>query len=117
MERDAERVKMVNALRRIELRGRDDGYRWDVHPVTMAFRLVYDEPCIDDPSGPDVPQFGRWWMLSSDMTEESVIKTAFMAIEASNGHRLREQFHVDGVRVFGPHIPLSHMADAARRPR
>jgi len=60
-------------------------------------------------------QRGRWWVLDEPVTEDKIIKTAFAALEMSDGHVRRENFYYDGRRVFDPHISIAtykELADA-----
>ncbi len=59
---------------------------------------------------------GRKWRLSPYMTEGEVVRTAFLAALAFVEHELREGFRYEGAAVFGPHIPIRALIDAAREP-
>lgn len=47
---------------------------------------------------------GRKWYLSSHMTDDEIIKTAFAACKATVEHEIMEGFTVDGTVLFNPHV-------------
>src|SRR5688572_15170526 len=52
---------------------------------------------------------GRKWYLSSHMTDDEVIKTAYCAFEAAVKHEIMEAFKVDRVVLFNPHINFEEL--------
>lgn len=58
---------------------------------------------------------GRKWRLSEHMTRSEVVQTAFMALLAWEEHEAREAFRYIGARVFGPHISIEALINAADR--
>lgn len=47
---------------------------------------------------------GRKWYLSEYMTDDEVVKTAYVAFEAAVKHEILEGFKVDGKILFNPHV-------------
>lgn len=52
---------------------------------------------------------GRKWYLSTHMTDDEVIKTAYCAIKATVEHEVMEGFKVDGVVLFNPHVSFEEL--------
>ena len=68
------------------------------------FRIQYVE--ADNETGEVQMQYGRWWYVEADFSEEALIKTAWLAVAVSDEHRRREGFLVNEFRTFDPHAPL-----------
>ena len=47
---------------------------------------------------------GRKWYISSHMTEDEVIKTAYAAYQSAIIHEIMETFLVDNKILFNPHV-------------
>jgi len=47
---------------------------------------------------------GRKWYLSSHMTDDEIVKTAFVACKSVVEHEVMEGFTVDGKVLFNPHV-------------
>jgi hypothetical protein len=56
---------------------------------------------------------GRKWQLSSHMVEAELVQPALMAVLAAEEHEAREAFKFDGLAIFGPHINLDALKNAA----
>lgn len=52
--------------------------------------------------------------ISQWATDSEIFQTLFGLAKAYEEHEVREFFHVDGERVFGPHIKTSALAAVAR---
>lgn len=63
----------------------------------------------------ELEQRGRKWTLSPHMTRSEIVQTALKAVLAAVEHEAREDFHYRGVPVFGPHIDVMALLDAAER--
>lgn len=48
-------------------------------------------------------QVGRPWMLSADMTDSEVVRTAMLAVLTAEEHEARELFGYRGHAIFSPH--------------
>jgi hypothetical protein len=64
-------------------------------------------------AGDTASLFGRKWRLSPHMTAGEVVQTALLAVLAFEEHEAREAFRWRGRAIFGPHIVLSALHDAA----
>ena len=56
---------------------------------------------------------GRKWFLSPWMTESEVVGTAFKAVLTAEEHETREKFKWRERSVFGPHIDIESLWEAA----
>lgn len=56
---------------------------------------------------------GRKWLLSEHMTGSEVIQTALKAVLTAEEHEAREAFMFSGRAIFGPHISLNALWNAA----
>ena len=56
----------------------------------------------------------RKWLLSPHMTEGEFVQTCLKAVLTAEEHEAREKFLYDGMAVFGPHIDLEALVDAAQ---
>lgn len=52
--------------------------------------------------------------ISQYATDSEIFQTLFGLAKAYEEHEVREFFHVDGERVFGPHIKTTALAAVAR---
>lgn len=65
---------------------------------------------LDATTGLSSIQYGRRWMLSSEMSASEIVQTALMAVLAAEEHEAREEFIYRGARVFQPHIDVDAIA-------
>lgn len=77
-----------------------------VHPVDhiegrLYLQLQYNAPHTK--TGEPGTWKGQKWYLSSHMTEDEVVKTAFKAVQQATQHEIMEGFKFDGKIVFNPH--------------
>lgn len=68
----------------------------------IFIQIIYDAPCVKD--GKVKEWHGRKWYLSKYMTDDEVIKTAYVAFESCVKHEIMEGFKVDNIILFNPHI-------------
>lgn len=59
------------------------------------------------------PQKGRKWFLSPHMTKGELIQTCFKAVITAEEHEIREKFFYRERAVFGPHIDIDVLWEAA----
>lgn len=108
-------VNVKAVLSQIKLAPWYRNVEWEIQPITCItetglegpyarFRIVYDEP--DVVTGIIDSQYARWWYIEAGMTNEALIKSAWLALTVSDEHRRRESFSVAGRRVFDPHKPI-----------
>jgi len=56
---------------------------------------------------------GRKWRISAHMTDREIVATAFQAVLSFMEHEVRESFLFHMKPIFGPHIPLDALLEAA----
>lgn len=54
-------------------------------------------------------QYCRKWFLSKHMTDNEIIRTAFLAVEIAERHELMEKFQLDGKLINNPHFDVLQM--------
>ena len=84
--------------------------------VGWFVQMLYDEPDIDDPTGPPLEQATRKWLVPLEGQPHEVLQTMLKAALGSAEHRVREWFLVDGVRAYGPHQDVERLIDASEGP-
>lgn len=60
-------------------------------------------------------QAGRKWLLSPHMTRSEIVATVFKAVITAEEHEAREHFMYRGCAVYGPHIDVEALRDAATK--
>lgn len=70
------------------------------YTITPSFMAA----CVK--TGERLVQIGRPWVVPYPDSEESIVKTAFLAIKQCEEHELMEFFHYKGQRPFDPHRSL-----------
>lgn len=73
----------------------------------VFLQVVYKAPCTKD--GTLSEWKGRKWYLSQHMTDDEIVKTAYVAFESCVKHEIMENFKVDGVILFNPHISFEEL--------
>lgn len=73
-----------------------------VHGSRLYLQLVYYSPCTK--TGKLGKWSGRKWYLSSHMTEDEIVKTAYGAFKAAVEHEVMEGFTFENKVVFNPHV-------------
>ena len=58
---------------------------------------------------------GRKWYLSSHMTEDEVIKTAYLAFKMAVEHEVMESFKINGVALFNPHVDYKELVKISHK--
>jgi len=69
-----------------------------------AFRVRFD--AIDHATDEFSVQRGRPWLLTPEMTDAEIVRTALLAILTAEEHEARESFLFDGQPIFAPHFDL-----------
>lgn len=69
----------------------------------VFIQYEYLTQCTKSRSGFKVYK-GRKWYLSEFMTDDEIIKTAYLAFEQAVKHEILEGFKVDGKILFNPHV-------------
>lgn len=57
---------------------------------------------------------GRKWYLSEHMTEDEIVKTAYLAFEIAVRHEVLEGFRFNDALVFNPHTPYTSLLKASK---
>lgn len=70
-------------------------------------QVVYAATCTKT-GQPDIYR-GRKWFLSQYMTNDEIVKTAYLAIETAVKHEILEGFKVDGKSLFNPHLDFEEL--------
>jgi hypothetical protein len=94
----------------------EQGYRFEVEEVIhenptldgFAIRCGFWRP--DTATGQMGEGFGRWNLVPRNATADSIVKTAWVAIDLVIRHEAMEAFMYKGVRIFDPHKTLDHLA-------
>ncbi len=119
----SERVKRILDLMSMELMGKQirlvyrrdkKGYEGPDHPhaARIYLQIRYDAPCTK--TGEMAEFRGRKWYLSEHMTDDEIVKTAWLAFETAVRHELLEGFRMANVPVFNPHTPFDKLIQASK---
>jgi len=79
----------------------------------IFMQITYEAPCVK--TGFAGIWHGRKFYLSDHMTEDEVIKTAYLAFKLSVEHEIMEGFHVNGKILFNPHVNYTELLDISPR--
>ena len=58
---------------------------------------------------------GRKWYLSEFMTNDEIIKTAYVAFESCVKHEVMKGFKVDGIILFNPHVAYDVLLEVSHK--
>lgn len=85
-----------------------------VNDIGRVFlQITYEAPCIK--TGELKEWHGRKWYLSQYMTDDEIVKTAYVAFESCVKHENMENFKVDGVTLFNPHVNFEELLKVSDR--
>lgn len=84
-------------------------------PITGRIFIQIEYRAVCNISGEPTPWRGRKWYLSSHMTDDEVIKTAFSAFKAAVEHETMEGFKVFGRQVFNPHVDYKVLMEVSHK--
>jgi len=79
----------------------------------LYLQFSYKAPCTKTSIVSDWK--GRKWYLSSHMTEDEVIKTAYAAFQACINHEIMEGFKVDNIILFNPHVSYKELLKVSHK--
>lgn len=85
--------------------------RYDAERRSYYVQVQGMRPCVM--TGETVLQKGGKRYLSPHMVESELVRLVFGATQAFQEHELREGFTYKGKRVFGPHISMAALLEAA----
>lgn len=72
----------------------------------QTFIRVHCPHGCDAETGENWAWNGRWWRLSTHMTDSEIVGTAFKAVLTALEHEARESFKFEGAAVYGPHLDI-----------
>ena len=79
----------------------------------VFIQVAYDAPCTK--TGENKEWHGRKWYLSKHMTDDEIVKTAYVAFESCIKHEVMEGFKVDGIVLFNPHVNFEELLQVSNR--
>jgi hypothetical protein len=88
-----------------------DKFNTVVHEPRVFIQIEYDAP--NTKTGEDGSWKGRKWYLSKWMTDDEIVKTAYLAFRTCIEHEVLESFSVDNVRIFNPHVNFEELIKIA----
>jgi len=94
----------------------DKGYKFEVvglsheNPTIDGFLIRCGFWRPDTNTGEMGEGWGRWTHVPSYSTEDSVVKSGYVAIKLVVEHEMMEAFEYKGVKVFDPHKDLKGLA-------
>lgn len=68
----------------------------------IFMQVVYTAPCVK--SGELKEWHGRKFYLSDHMTQDEIVKTAYLAFKLAVEHEIMEGFSMAGRILFNPHV-------------
>jgi hypothetical protein len=79
----------------------------------VFIQVIYRAPCVK--TGEDKVWTGRKFYLSDHMTQDEVVKTAYLAFELAVKHEIMEGFLVGGKTLFNPHVDFTELLAISQR--
>lgn len=79
----------------------------------VFLQVFYEAPCTH--TGTMEKWTGRKWYLSRHMTDDEIVKTAYVAFESSVKHEIMEGFKVDGIILFNFHINFEELLKVSHK--
>ncbi len=73
----------------------------------IFIQVIYEAPCVK--TGGLQIFHGRKFYLSDHMTEDEIVKTAYLAFKLAVEHEIMEGFKVDGKVLFNPHVSYQEL--------
>lgn len=77
----------------------------------LFLQVAYTAPCTKTNKPTDYK--GRKWYLSSHMTDDEIVKTAYAAVKTAVEHEVMEGFRIGGSPLFNPHTPYTTLMQVA----
>lgn len=109
------RVQGITSRININLFGIHFWIRVEKDPLgeRIFLQVKYKAPC--NKTGKLTEWGGRKWYLSSHMTDDEIVKTAWVAYKSAIEHEVMETFKVDGKILFNPHTPYEILLEASQK--
>lgn len=79
----------------------------------IFIQVVYNAPCTKTNEWKE--WHGRKFYLSKHMTQDEVVKTAYLAFKLAVEHEIMEGFGVGGKTLFNPHVDFSELLSISHR--
>jgi hypothetical protein len=79
----------------------------------IFIQIVYNATCTK--SGEPKKFHGRKFYLSDHMTQDEVVKTAYLAFKLAVEHEVMEGFSVGGKVLFNPHVDFTELLSISHR--
>jgi hypothetical protein len=79
----------------------------------IFMQVQYIAPCVKE--GNEQSWGGRKFYLSDHMTQDEIVKTAFLAFKLAVEHEVMEGFTVGGKRPFNPHVNFTELLAISHR--
>jgi hypothetical protein len=79
----------------------------------VFLQVVYPAPCTK--TGEKEEWKGRKWYLSKHMTDDEIVKTAYTAFKSCVEHEIMENFKVDGIILFNPHVSFEELLNVSHK--
>lgn len=88
----------------------DMDWKWEVESVNNGhlIRTTFQRP--DTHSGEMGTGYGRWMHVPWDVSEDGVVKTAWLCAELIVRHELMEAFLYKDKRIFDPHKSIKDLS-------
>lgn len=113
---DPMRERVQSLLARVALCGRAGSFRViEKAPGVILLQHLQILTCVRDGAAREC--HGRKFYLSPHMTDEEILQTALLAVIQFEEHEVRERFHFDGKRIFGPHKSLAALEQCEEQER
>jgi hypothetical protein len=94
---------------------RFEGYSFHVIPDRSGAKIQATYLDADIGSGLAEVQYTRKWLVSPFSCESEIARTVFKCCLTSMEHRTREGFFWKDARIFGPHIDIYALYEAAQK--
>lgn len=79
----------------------------------VFLQVTYKAPCTKTNELSE--WHGRKWYLSKHMTNDEIVKTAYVAFESCVKHEIMEGFKVDGIILFNPHVNFEELLKVSHK--
>ena len=104
------RIKLCNGW---QILLRDDTFINENGVSRFYIQIQFDAP--DSLSGKNQRQYCRKWYLSSHMTKQEVVRTAYKAFQAAVLHEAAEQFLYRDCMIYSPHMDVDALCEISSR--
>jgi hypothetical protein len=85
----------------------------EIYKNRVYLQIIYKSPCTE--SGKVEEWKGGKSYLSEFMTDDEIVKKAYVAFEQAVKHEVMESFKVDGITLFNPHINFEELLKVSHK--